>query len=138
MVDIITTNSSALLHEFYFDNFFTSYSLMSDLAKIDVRATGMIRENRTAGTNQKIISSKQLQKQKRGCFEYCCDRTVYIAKWHNNSNAMIASNWESHTPIHKVRHRVKGDVKGVPQLHLISSYNKGIGGVDLIDHLLEA
>ena len=33
-VDVITANSSALLHELYFDNFFTSYSLMSDLAKI--------------------------------------------------------------------------------------------------------
>ena len=34
MVDVTTANSSALLHELYFDNFFTSYSLMSDLAKI--------------------------------------------------------------------------------------------------------
>ena len=33
---------------------------MSDLAKIDMRATGTIRENRTAGANQKMISSKQL------------------------------------------------------------------------------
>ena len=80
MVDVITENFSALLHELYFDNFFTSYSLMSDLAKIDLRATGAIRENRTAGANQKMISSKQLQKQERGCFEYCCDRTVYTAK----------------------------------------------------------
>ena len=48
MVEVITANSSALLHELYFDNFFTSYSLMSDSAKIDVRATGTIRENRTA------------------------------------------------------------------------------------------
>ena len=31
---------------------------MSDLAKIDVRATGMIKENRTAGANQKRISLK--------------------------------------------------------------------------------
>ena len=44
MVDVITANSSALLHELYFDNFFTSYSLMSDLAKIDVQATGTIRK----------------------------------------------------------------------------------------------
>ena len=58
MVDVITTNSSALLHELYFDNFFTSHSLMFDLAKIDVQATGTIRENRTAGSNQKMISSK--------------------------------------------------------------------------------
>ena len=36
---------------------------MSELAKIDVRATGTIKENRTPGSNQKMISSKQLQKQ---------------------------------------------------------------------------
>ena len=53
---------------------------MSDLAKIDVPATGTIRENRTTGTNQKMISLKQLQKQERKCFEYCCDGTLYIAK----------------------------------------------------------
>ena len=92
MVDVIIANSSALLHELYFDNFFTSYSLMSDLAKIDVRATGTIRENRTAGANQKMISSKQLQKQERGCFKYCCDGTVYKTKWHENSVLTIASN----------------------------------------------
>ena len=59
MLGVITKNFSALLHE-YFDNFFTSYSLMFDLTKIDVRATDTIRKNRTAGANQKMISSKQL------------------------------------------------------------------------------
>ena len=99
---------------------------MSDLAKIDVRATGTIRENRT-GTirNQKMISSKQLKKQERGCSKYCCDGTVYISKWHDNSVVTIASNWESHIPVHKVRGRVKGDVKEKP--HLINDYNKGMG-----------
>ena len=60
MVGVITKNFSALLHELYFDNFFTSYSLMFDLAKIDVQATDTIRKNRTAGANQKMISLKQL------------------------------------------------------------------------------
>ena len=80
---------------------------MSDLAKIDVQATGTIRVNRTAGANQKMISSKQLQKQERGCFKYCCDGTVCIAKWHKNLVVTIASNWESHTPVHKVKGRCK-------------------------------
>ena len=102
---------------------------MSDLAKIDVRATGTIRENRTAGTNQKMISSKQLQKQERGCFEYCCDGILYIAKWHNNSVVTIASNWESHIPVHKVRRRVKGGGKEVPQPYLVNFYNKGMGAL---------
>ena len=62
MVDVLTANSSALLHELYFDNFFTSYSLMSDLAKVDVRATGTIRVNRTAGANQKDNQRKTASK----------------------------------------------------------------------------
>ena len=99
---------------------------MSDLEKIDVQATGTIRENRIPGANRKMISSKQLQKQERRCFEYCCDETVYIAKWHDNSVVTIASNWESHTPVHKVRGMVKGSVKEVPQPHLISYYDKGV------------
>ena len=74
-----------------------------------------------------MISSKQLQKQERRCFEYCRDRTVYIAKWHDNSVVTIASNWESHTPVHKVRRRVKGGAKEVTQLYLINSYNKRMG-----------
>ena len=111
---------------------------MSDLVKIDVQAIGTIRENRTAGANQKMISSKQLQKQERRCFEYCCDGTVYIAKWHDNSVVTIAGNWESHIQVHKVRRRVKGGVKEVTQPHLIKSYNKGMGCVNLINRLLEA
>ena len=101
---------------------------MSDLTKIYVQVTGMIRENRTVVTNQKMISSKQLQNQELGCFKYCCDGAVYIAKWHDNSVVTTASNWKSHTPVHKVRCWVKGSVKEVPQPHLINSYNKGIGG----------
>ena len=64
--------------------------------------TGTIRENRTANTNQKMIISKQLQKQERECFKYCSDGTVYIAKWHKNSIVTIASNWENHTAVHKI------------------------------------
>ena len=103
--------------------------MISDLAKINVRATDKIRENRTAGTNQKMISSKQLQKQERGYFKYCCNATLYIAKWHDSSIVTILSNWESHIPVHKVRRRVKGGGKEVLQPHLINSYNKGMGAL---------
>ena len=68
--------------------------------------------------------------------EYCCDETVIFAKWHENSVVTIASNWESHTTVHKVRRRVKRGAKEVPQPHLINSYNKRMGGVDLMDCLL--
>ena len=56
MVDVITENFSALLHELYFDNFFTSYSLMSDIAKIDVQATGTIRETEQQAPIKRLVA----------------------------------------------------------------------------------
>ena len=38
----------------------------------------------------------------------------------------------------KVRQRIKGGAKVVTQLHLINSYNKSMGGVNLMNHFLES
>ena len=76
--------------------------------------------------------------ERKEFLKYCFDVTLYIAKWHGNSVATIASNWESHIPVCKVRRRVKRGVKEVRQPHLINSYNTGMGGIDLVDCLLKA
>ena len=73
--------------------------------------------------------------ERKEFLKYCCDATLYMytAKWHDNSVVTIANNWECHIPVYKVRRRVKRGVKEVPQPHLINSYNKGMGSVDLMD-----
>ena len=111
---------------------------MNKLAEKSMQATGTIRENRTEGANKQLIQNKELQKQERGTYDYCSDGKVYIAKWHDNSVVNIASNWETHEPVHKVKQRIKGGAKQVTQPHLIGSYNKGIGSVDLMDCLLKS
>lgn len=136
-VDIIACKSSVTCHQLYFDNFFTSYDLMTELANRKMKATGTVRENRTAGATKAITSTKDLQKKGRGTYDYCSDGKVYVAKWNDNSVFAVASNWETHNPIHKVKRRVKGGEKEVTQPHLINSYNKGMGGVDLMDRLSE-
>jgi len=95
MVVIITENSDVLNHELYFDNFFSDYELMCELAEKDVRATGTIRENITGGAKQKLTGSKDLQKMERGDFDYCIDGKVFVAKRHDNSIVTMASNWET-------------------------------------------
>ena len=137
MVDVIMANTDITCHELYFDNFFTSYNLLSELGDKSVRATGTVRETRTSNATKKLICSKILKKKERGAFDYCSDGKVYVAKWHDNSIVTIASNWENHEPVHKVRRRVKGGEKQVPQPHLVHSYNKGMGGVNLMDRLAE-
>ena len=132
MVSIISSNSNVLYHQLYFDNFFSSYHLMNELAEKS------IRENRTEGANKQFIKNKELQKQERGIYDYCSDGKVYIAKWHDNSVVNIASNSETHEPVRKVKRRIKRGAKEITQPHLIGSYNKGMGGVDLKDRLLES
>ena len=97
-----------------------------------MRATGTIRENRTEGENKQLIQIKELQKQERGTYNYCSDGKEYIAKWHDKSVVNIASNWKTHEPVRKVKQRIKGGAKEVAQPHLIGSYNKGMGAIDLI------
>ena len=138
MIDVIISNSDITCHQLYFDNFFTSYRLLSELSEKSVRATGTVRENRTANATKTLISHKNLKKEERGTFDYCSDGKIYVAKWHDNSIVTIASSWESHEPVHKTRRRAKGEEKQVPQPHLVYSYNKGMGGVDLMDRLAES
>ena len=38
----------------------------------------------------------------------------------------------------KVRRSIKGEIKEITQPHLINSYNKSMGGANLMDHLLES
>ena len=42
-VDVILQNSDPLKHELFFDNFFTNYHLLSDLAERNIKAIGNVR-----------------------------------------------------------------------------------------------
>ena len=133
MVSIISSNSNVLYHQLYFDNFFSSYHLINELTEKSMRATGNTQKNRTEGANKQLIQIKELQKQEKGIYDYCSDGKVYIAKWHDNSVVNIASNWETHDPVRKLKRRIKRGAKEVAQPHLIGSYDKGMGDIDLIE-----
>ena len=86
LVDVISSHSNVEKHQLYFDNFFTSYDSLVQLAEANAKATGTIREKRNAG------ASKALQKMERGSFDQHCDGKVYVAKWNDNAVEGIASN----------------------------------------------
>ena len=60
--------------------------------------------------------------------DYSSDELVYMAKWNDNSIVNVCSNYSTHLALHKCKRRV-------PQPHLIPTYYKGMGGVDLPDFL---
>ena len=104
-----------------------------------MRATGTVRENRTGGAAKLMTSTKEMKKKEKGHFDFRCDGDVYIRKWNDNSIVHVASNHQSNEPICEAKRRVKGaQTATVKQPYLIHEYNRGMGGVDLMDRLLAA
>ena len=114
------------------DNFFTSYSLLGDLAGRNLRAIGTVRSNRTESCFFGVR-----KKDECASYDYKSDATVHFVQWKDNSIVTIGTNFSKVTPVDKVSRWVKGKGKvSVDQTKVISEYNKGMGGVDLFDMLL--
>ena len=124
-------------HVVFFDNFFTSYDLLSELARQNTRACGTVRENRTKKCP--LISKKEMEKKDRGTFDYRSDGSILCTRWHDNNIVTVASNYYGVTPLQKCERNVKKVGKTpVSQPYLISMYNKGMGGVDVCDRMLSS
>ena len=139
MVEIIERHSHVQHHQIFFDNFFTSYQLMHLLATRNVRAVGTVRENRTAGANCKLQSTKDLKAAGRGSCDSVCDGVVFVLKWADSAVVSLASNYLTDQPMQQTTRHVKGSSNvTVPQPHIVRKYNESMGGVDLLDRLLSS
>jgi len=138
MTDVVEKHSKTECHQLFFDNFFTSWALLTSLTDKNVAATGTVRENRTDGANNVLHSTKDMKKTgKRGDFDYCCDGMVFVLKWHDNSVVSVASNHFTHQLVQTANRRVKGSTSvPVTRPFMVRRYNKGMGGMDLMDRLL--
>ncbi|KAK9744357.1 Transposase IS4 [Popillia japonica] len=55
--------------DLYFDNFFTSMSLLDELRSRNIKGTGTIRENRVK-KECNLLHSKEIKKKERGFFDH--------------------------------------------------------------------
>ena len=122
-------------HCLFIDNFFTSRSLLSELRDKGLRATGTVRENRMEKCPLK--TQKELAKEGRGAFDTRFDKEseVLAVRWYDNKSVNMLSNYDSVRPTTKTQRfnkRAGGKVE-VQQPRLVSTYNDGMGGVDLHD-----
>lgn len=119
-------------HVVFFDNYFTSYQLMSELSGRNIRVCGTVRENRTNHCRP-LKPKKVIEKEDRGSFDYRSDGKVLCVKWNDNRAVTVASNYYGVEPLHKTERYVKGQGrKQIPQPDAIHKYNKGMGGVLLL------
>jgi hypothetical protein len=101
-----------------------------------IPATCTIRSNRVDKCPLK--EEKVLKKEGRGSMDFYNSGGVLVVKWYDNKEVIVASNHYSATPPTEVRRwekKTKSYIT-IPCPSLISSYNKGMGGVDRCDQLL--
>lgn len=122
-------------HIVFFDNFFTSFDLLAELRELGFRSTGTVRDNRTKKCP--LSSPKEMKKMPRGSYEHKCDKkgNILVVRWKDNSVVTMATNYDTVFPLGSVKRWSAEEKKkvDVPQPKLFSSYNSGMGGVDLHD-----
>lgn len=131
--DILQSTKFTNFHIF-FDNFFTSLSLMKELTHRGVRATGTIRDNRLPKCT--LTNVKDFKKKTRGDFQYALvDNELVICRWNDNNVITIASNSTSVLPTTKVKRFSQKEKRHIfiEQPKLIKGYNENMGGVDRSD-----
>ena len=123
-------------HCVYFDNFFTSYSLLRYLHENKFRALGIIREKHKMKCP--LRSSKVVLKEKLGFYDYRSDDYVSIVQWKDNKVLYIASNFVNIAPIKMVKRYSQREKKKIdcPQPFCFYQYNQGMKSVNLLDRFI--
>jgi DNA excision repair protein ERCC-6 len=123
-------------HKIFFDNFFTSYKLLSMLKEKHFFATGTVRDNRTGNCNLKSL--KLMAKEPKGTFDFTFDseNEIGAVRWYDNAVVTIMSNVDTIEPLHAAKRYDRKQKKqtSVQQPNMIYNYNKNMGGVDLHDN----
>nr|CAI5861960.1 unnamed protein product [Callosobruchus analis] len=96
----------------FFDNYFTSLSLLKELGARNMKGTGTIRENRIPECPLK--RSSDLKVSDRGTFDYSLvDDDIVICKWNDNSVVTLASNASAVFPLHNAKRFSKSEKKNI-------------------------
>jgi hypothetical protein len=123
----------------YFDNFFTSFLLLTDLREIGVYACGTLRSNRRGYPAQFKGKIFRNQMARRDYHVYVEDLHVLTCTlWSDTSYVTFASNiFSSHGNDIVVRTRRNGEKHDIPAPSCVKPYNKHMGAIDEHDRLLQ-
>lgn len=135
--DVLRTNFPDLKFSLFFDNFFTTKSLVNNLSEYGYGGTGTLRANRL-NSCQVLENPTQMKKKERGFYDFAADvnNNVNAIRWNDNNVVTILSNQFGIEPLKTVERysRIKRQRINVPQPNAIQMYNKYMGGVDLGDN----
>lgn len=96
---LASTMPKLLNYKLYFDNWFTSISLMMALKEMGIFSTGTVRQNRVG--NCDLLSEKELKKRGRGSYDQKCEINYNIAvvRWFDNKSVQMLSTLANDQPL---------------------------------------
>jgi hypothetical protein len=120
-----------------FDRYFTSIPLLEKLNSIGLHGIGTIMMNRIP--DRSSIDFKPDRRMQRGESQQFVCGDVVVVKWMDNKSVLTASNCTSADDSTSVRRwdKNRGAFIDVPAPKIIDSYNKHMGGVDVLDQSIE-
>ncbi|KAL5239190.1 hypothetical protein ACI65C_006600 [Semiaphis heraclei] len=129
-------------HYVYFDNYFTSYNLLSVLADRYIYAAGTVRVNRFS--KPPLITDKCLSKMGRGTSYEVSGiaegqkSQIGLIKWFDNKGVVLGSNFITSGEPETIKRWDKKHKQfvDVERPEVIGLYNKSMGGVDMHDQLV--
>lgn len=124
-----------------FDNFFTSFSLLKNLASKNIFACGTVRSNSKGLPDfmkKNKTNDKNDKSMKRGEFQFKAKNRIAAVKWMDKKAVRFLSTAHSPRQISSVRRKIRNGSKinvGCPKV--VEVYNKTMGGVDKFDQYHE-
>ena len=98
-----------------------------------LRCTGTVRQNRTESCP--FSNPSTMKKRERGAFKLLSDGKMTLCQWNNNRPVCVVGNYVGVDPTISVRRwsSATRNAVSIAQPRMIKSYNKRMGGVDLLD-----
>lgn len=119
----------------YFDNLFTSLSLLEELKLKNMNGTGTLRQNRSEKCPLPPVNN--MKKLPRGSVDYRVDRQnkIIVIRWNDNSVVTVASTLFGVAPMKRVQRYSQAQKQQiqVPIPDAVAKYNKSMGGTDRMD-----
>ena len=122
-------------HRIFFDNIFKFYNLIYRHVEKEFRAIGTLRPNRTSGCP--LTDAKLMKKKSRDSFEYKSCDNIEVVRWNDKNVVTFYSKCVGSEPVGKIKRWVKNEGHIYEtQPAVVKLYNKGMGGVNLVDRAL--
>uniref|UniRef100_A0A3Q1H8P7 PiggyBac transposable element-derived protein domain-containing protein n=1 Tax=Anabas testudineus TaxID=64144 RepID=A0A3Q1H8P7_ANATE len=123
-------------HKIFADNYFTSVPFVEHLEQRGIYYIGTVRMNRVK--NCQLMDEKDLKKKGRGSLDFRVNQEdLIIVKWFDNKAVNLISSFVGIEPLGNVKRwdqKAKSHIM-VPRPAIVDTYNRFMGGVDLLGML---